>query len=93
MAERSAAQTAGGGERAVVASGSPETPGVPGTSHRRALQRSRMLLQQIGRDISGVVLNKVERRPGYGYYYGYYHYHYYADQQSEEDTAGQTEQS
>jgi capsular exopolysaccharide synthesis family protein len=50
---------------------------VPGTSHRRDLQRSRLLLTQIGRTVSGVVLNKVERRAGYGYYGRYHYYHYY----------------
>jgi len=48
---------------------------VPGTSHRRALRRAQMLLGHIGRSVSGVVLNKVERKPGYGYYYDYYYYH------------------
>jgi capsular exopolysaccharide synthesis family protein len=55
---------------------------IPGFSHRRALQRARVLLNQIGRDVSGVVLNRVQRRAGYGYYYGYYHY-YYSDQQAD----------
>ena len=50
---------------------------VPGASNRRALQRARTLLGQLGQTISGVVLNKVEHRPGYGYYYGYHYYHRY----------------
>jgi len=45
----------------------------PGTSHGRALHRARLLLNQIGRRISGVVLNKTA--PGSSYYYPYeYHY-------------------
>jgi capsular exopolysaccharide synthesis family protein len=51
---------------------------VPGTSHRRDLQRSRLLLTHIGRALAGVVLNKVEYRSGYGYYQRY-HYHGYYD--------------
>ncbi len=47
---------------------------VPGASHRRALQRSRLLLAHVGHSISGVVLNKIEQRTGYGYYYQYYYY-------------------
>jgi len=47
---------------------------VPGASHRRALQRSRLLLAHVGHSISGVVLNKIEHRAGYGYYYHYYYY-------------------
>jgi capsular exopolysaccharide synthesis family protein len=50
---------------------------VPGTSHRRDLQRCRMLLAHVGRAVSGVVLNKVEHRPGYGYYGRYHYYQYY----------------
>jgi len=50
---------------------------VPGNSHRRALQRCRLLLTQIGHTVSGVVLNKVQQRAGYGYYSRYYYYHAY----------------
>jgi len=50
---------------------------VPGTSHRRDLQRSRLLLAHIGRALAGVVLNKVEYRSGYGYYQRYYYHGYY----------------
>lgn len=52
---------------------------VPGASHRRALQRSRMLLAHVGHSISGVVVNKIEQRAGYGHYYHYYYYHDSAD--------------
>jgi capsular exopolysaccharide synthesis family protein len=61
---------------------------VPGTSHRRDLQRSRSLLAHIGRGISGVVLNKVEHRPGYGYYYGRYHYYDSADHSEQQAREG-----
>jgi capsular exopolysaccharide synthesis family protein len=44
----------------------------PGATHGRALRRARMLLNQIGRNISGVVLNKAPQNPDYGYRYGYY---------------------
>ena len=61
---------------------------VPGESNRRALQRSRVLLAQIGRHISGVVLNKVEPRRGYGYYgrYGYYYQYHDYDQTPGDDS-------
>jgi len=62
---------------------------VPGESHRRALQRARMLLSNIGHDISGVVINKVQHRTGYGYgYYGGYYYHYYDYYDREDATSG-----
>ncbi len=55
---------------------------VPGESHRRALQRARTLLNNIGHDISGVVINKVRHRAGYGYgYYGGYYYYYDYDRE------------
>jgi len=62
---------------------------VPGSSHRRALRRARLLLAQTGRSISGVVLNKVESKPGYGDYYGgyYSYYHYYDDREPEPEAA------
>ena len=44
---------------------------VPGATHGRALQRARGLLNQIGRRVSGVVLNKVRPAGNYGYYYDY----------------------
>lgn len=43
----------------------------PGSSHGRALRRSRALLGQIGRNVSGVVLNRAPHQLGYGYPYGY----------------------
>ena len=49
---------------------------VPAASHRRALQRARLLLDQIGQKVSGVVLNKVRQTPSYGYQS---QYHYYSD--------------
>jgi capsular exopolysaccharide synthesis family protein len=52
---------------------------VPGHSHRRAIQRGRLLLAHVGHTISGLVLNKVEYRAGYGYYGYYYYYHYPSD--------------
>jgi capsular exopolysaccharide synthesis family protein len=47
---------------------------VPGVPRRRALQQAQLLMAQVGHSISGVVLNKVERKAGYGYYG--YHYDY-----------------
>jgi succinoglycan biosynthesis transport protein ExoP len=44
---------------------------VPGSSHRRALRRSRALLNNVGCAFSGVVLNKIAPRLGYGYGYTY----------------------
>jgi receptor protein-tyrosine kinase len=44
----------------------------PGATHGQALRRARMLLNQIGRNISGVVLNKAPQNPDYGHRYGYY---------------------
>ncbi len=43
----------------------------PGASHGHALQRARLLLNQIGRSISGVVLNRTPESPRYGYPYEY----------------------
>ena len=63
---------------------------VPGASHRRDIQRAQTLLGHIGHSISGVVLNKVERRPGYGYYYGYYYYDHDRDE-SDSIEDGETE--
>lgn len=45
---------------------------VPGETGTRSLHRSRILLDQIGRRISGVVLNKVPAARHYGYYHSYY---------------------
>ena len=45
---------------------------VVGGSHRRALQRARAMLTHVGHSVSGVVLNKVSRRPGYYGYHSYY---------------------
>jgi len=61
---------------------------VPGESHRRALQRARVLLGHIGHTISGVVVNKVERKPGYGYYYGYYYYYHDHDRADSDEDSG-----
>ncbi len=47
---------------------------VPGVPHRRALQQAQSMMAQVGHSISGVVLNKVERKAGYGYY-GYHQYY------------------
>jgi capsular exopolysaccharide synthesis family protein len=58
---------------------------VPGASHRRAIQQSRLLLAQVGHTISGVVLNKIERKAGYGYYGYYYYYHDYGRTDSSTD--------
>jgi Mrp family chromosome partitioning ATPase len=52
---------------------------VPGLLHRRELQQSHSLMAQVGRSISGVVLNKMERNAGYGRYGYYYHYDYDRD--------------
>lgn len=48
---------------------------VPGKSNRYDLQLARQLLSQVGEKISGVVLNKVNERQGYGYR-SRYHYPY-----------------
>lgn len=45
----------------------------PGTSQRRALQRARTLLAQIGRRFSGVVLNRVSAGAGYDLRYSSYY--------------------
>jgi capsular exopolysaccharide synthesis family protein len=45
----------------------------PGKSHRRALQRARALLAQMGRRFSGVVLNQVRAAAGYDSYYASYY--------------------
>jgi len=52
---------------------------IPGESHRRALKRTSELLNTVGARISGVVLNKLQPRAGYGYY-GYYYYSSYYGQ-------------
>jgi len=62
---------------------------IPGLSHRRALQRAKLLLGQIGHTVSGVVLNKVERRQGYGYY-GYYYGYYGGYERSDEGDAAES---
>ena len=43
----------------------------PGASHGRAVRQTRLLLHQIGRTISGVVLNKTTHDSSYGYPHGY----------------------
>ena len=52
---------------------------VPAASHRRALQRARLLLSQIGHTVSGVVLNKVRQTPSYGYHSRYQYYSDYRE--------------
>jgi len=42
-----------------------------GASHGRAIQQARLMLNQIGRSISGVVLNKAAHRANYRYAYDY----------------------
>jgi capsular exopolysaccharide synthesis family protein len=60
---------------------------VPGFSHRRALAQARVLLRHIGHSVSGLVLNKVEPKTGYGYYQGYDYYSAY-DQDAGASEAG-----
>ncbi len=59
---------------------------VPNRSHRRALQRAKLLLNQINHNVTGVVLNQVEPQPRYGYGYGY-GYGYYGEREAAEESA------
>jgi len=47
---------------------------VAGESHRHDLQLARQLLSHVGESITGVVLNKVGHRAGYGYHSRHYYY-------------------
>ena len=47
---------------------------VAGESHRYDLQLARQLLAHVGESITGVVLNKVGHKAGYGYHNRYYYY-------------------
>jgi Mrp family chromosome partitioning ATPase len=47
---------------------------VAGESHRYDLQLARQLLAHVGESITGVVLNKVGQKAGYGYHNRYYYY-------------------
>ena len=46
---------------------------VAGQSHRHELQLARTLLSRVGESVSGVVLNKIGERAGYGYQGRYYY--------------------
>jgi len=46
---------------------------VTGQSHRHELQLARTLLSRVGESVSGVVLNKIGERAGYGYQGRYYY--------------------
>ena len=49
-----------------------------GQTDRNALLRARSLLDQVGAQVVGVVLNDIDVTGGYGkYYYPYYYYYYY----------------
>jgi Mrp family chromosome partitioning ATPase len=46
---------------------------VAGQSHRHELELARTLLSRVGETVSGVVLNKVGEKAGYGYQGRYYY--------------------
>jgi capsular exopolysaccharide synthesis family protein len=46
---------------------------VAGQSHRHELQLARRLLSRVGENVSGVVLNKIGEKAGYGYHGRYYY--------------------
>ncbi len=46
---------------------------VAGQSHRHELQLAKTLLSRVGESVSGVVLNKIGQKAGYGYNRGYYY--------------------
>jgi protein-tyrosine kinase len=50
-----------------------------GDTGRDALLRSRILLENVGANLLGVLLNGVNIDHMYGSYYYYYHYYYYGD--------------
>jgi polysaccharide biosynthesis transport protein len=47
---------------------------VAGQSHRHDVQLARQLLSHVGENITGIVLNKVGQKAGYGYHNRYYYY-------------------